>query len=35
MTQIVNSHSHSIARLKAHVELIADILNREEEELQS
>ena len=35
MTQTVNSHSQSIARLEAQVELIADILNRKEEELQS
>ena len=33
--QIINSHSQSIARLEAQVELIADIINREEEELQS
>jgi uncharacterized phage infection (PIP) family protein YhgE len=35
MTQTINSHSQSIASLEAQVELIADILDREEEELQS
>ena len=35
MTQTIKSHSQSIARLEAQVELIADIINREEEELQS
>jgi hypothetical protein len=35
MSHTVNSHSQSIAKLEAQVELIANILNREEEELQS
>jgi hypothetical protein len=35
MTQTINSHSQSIASLEAQAELIADILDREEEELQS
>jgi archaellum component FlaC len=35
MTQILNLHSQSIARLEALVELIANILNKEEEKLQS
>ena len=35
LTQTINSHSLSIARLEAHVELIVDIINRGEEELQS
>jgi hypothetical protein len=34
MTQTINSHSQSIASLEAQAELIADILDREEEELQ-
>ena len=28
ISQIINSHSQSIARLEAQVELIADIINR-------
>ena len=35
LTQTINSHSLSIAKLEAQVELIVDIINREEEELQS
>jgi hypothetical protein len=35
MTQTINSHSQSVASLEAQAELIADILDREEEELQS
>jgi uncharacterized coiled-coil protein SlyX len=35
MNQTINSHSQSIASLEAQVELIADILDREEEEFQS
>jgi hypothetical protein len=35
MTQTINSHSQSIASLEAQLELIADIINKEEEELQS
>jgi hypothetical protein len=35
MTQTINSQSQSIASLEAQAELIADILDREEEELQS
>jgi uncharacterized protein YPO0396 len=34
MTQTINYHSQSIASLEAQAELIADILDREEEELQ-
>jgi hypothetical protein len=34
MTQTINSHSQSIASLEAQAELIADILDREEEELE-
>jgi hypothetical protein len=35
MNQTINSHSQSIASLEAQAELIADILDREEEEFQS
>jgi hypothetical protein len=35
MTQTINSHSQSIASLEAQAKLIADILDRDEEELQS
>ena len=35
LTLTINSHSLSIARLEAQVELIVDIINTEEEELQS
>jgi hypothetical protein len=35
ITQTINSQSQSIASLEAQAELIADILDREEEELQS
>jgi hypothetical protein len=34
ISQTINSHSQSIARLEAQVELIADIIDREEEEFQ-
>jgi hypothetical protein len=35
LTQTINSQSQFIAKLEAQVKLIADIINREEEELQS
>jgi hypothetical protein len=35
MARTINSHSQSIASLEAQAELLADILDREEEELQS